>query len=177
VVETQCHLKILRKEEFTPPLNKKRRYRRKNFRRLKIYSTSVAKETKSRRAAYYMLNRKEINAKKSAHYAANIEKCRAQNRTRARRTNAKIKFEVLSHYSPNGKLKCFCRGCKIQDIDMLSLDHINNDGAKLRRSGGLTGIAGYRIVRRDGYPEGYQTLCYNHQAKKEILRCRSEQIV
>jgi len=29
-------------------------------------------------------------------------------------------------------------------------------------------------LKRDGYPEGLQTLCHNHQWKKEILRRRED---
>lgn len=78
----------------------------------------------------------------------------------------RTKVEVLSHYSPQGKLRCSWRGCKIVDPDMLSLDHINNDGHKDR----LSGRNMYVHCRKMGYPSGFQTLCHNHQWKKEITR-------
>lgn len=81
---------------------------------------------------------------------------------------ASIKLEVLSHYSPNGVLGCSWETCKVCDIDMLTLDHVNNDGAALRKVHGAGG-ATYYYVKQHGYPEGYQTLCWNHQWKKEIL--------
>jgi len=85
----------------------------------------------------------------------------------SRKAKIELKFQVLSHYSPNKKLRCSWRNCKISDIDMLSLDHIKNDGAKDR-----TGIALYRSLRKENFPSGYQTLCANHNQKKEILRVR-----
>lgn len=88
-----------------------------------------------------------------------------------RKSKDKRKIEVLSHYSTNGKLRCSWRGCDVSDIDMLSLDHKNNDGAKERRSGyDGCGDGLYRKVKREGYPNGFQTLCHNHQWKKEIRR-------
>lgn len=88
----------------------------------------------------------------------------------------RIKLEVLSHYGPNGMLQCSWPDCEITDIDMLSLDHVNNDGASERKNGyrGGGGIATYQRVRRDGFPEGYQTLCHNHQWKKELMRRREQ---
>ena len=88
-----------------------------------------------------------------------------------------VKTEVLSHYGKRKKLQCRWRNCTITDVDMLSLDHIDNNGAEHRRQltggrknrcGGSTYI--YRTLKRLKYPAGFQTLCHNHQWKKEILR-------
>ena len=69
---------------------------------------------------------------------------------------------------------CSWPDCEIDDVDMLSLDHIANDGAKERREHHTrkSGAAAYRRLRNSGYPIGYQTLCWNHQWKKEIVRVR-----
>jgi len=61
--------------------------------------------------------------------------------------------------------------CGVTDIDMLTLDHINNDGNTDRKVRGVGSVIYCRLVR-DGYPSGFQTLCCNHQWKKEILRRR-----
>jgi hypothetical protein len=84
-----------------------------------------------------------------------------------------LKTEVLTHYG-NGRLKCVVRGCKVQDLDMLTLDHVKNDGGKHRESLGRKagGASVYVDLKRRGFPEGHQTLCANHQLKKEIMRCR-----
>jgi hypothetical protein len=81
------------------------------------------------------------------------------------------KIRVLTHYGKDGRLMCCWEGCSISDPDMLSLDHINNDGAEDRRQG-KTGTSLYLRVERDGYREDLQTLCHNHQWKKEFLRRR-----
>jgi hypothetical protein len=85
------------------------------------------------------------------------------------------KIAALSHYGPNGVAKCSWPGCEIDDVDMLVLDHVRNDGAAQRKAMGGTNGKGhtlYRILKKQGYPEGFQTLCCNHNHKKELLRVR-----
>ena len=78
------------------------------------------------------------------------------------------KIRVLTHYGKDGRLMCCWEGCTISDPDMLSLDHVNNDGAQdVRKSATL-----YRHLIRNGFPEGFQTLCWNHQWKKELIHRR-----
>ena len=85
-----------------------------------------------------------------------------------------IKIEVLTHYSPNGVLCCSWGGCLIDDLDMLVLDHVADDGAQERRKAPNSGKGHelYRKLRNESYPLGYQTLCCNHNNKKELLRVR-----
>lgn len=86
--------------------------------------------------------------------------------------NFQIKLQVLAHYGPDGRLCCNWESCEVVDPDMLTIDHVNNDGAEDRRSRGGKEI--YRSLLARGYPEGYQTLCHNHQWKKEMRRRRGE---
>lgn len=81
------------------------------------------------------------------------------------------KVEVLTRYGRAGRCQCSWDGCDVVDPDMLSLDHINNDGAKEKREG-RSGTGLYLRVVRENFPKGFQTLCHNHQWKKEILRRR-----
>jgi hypothetical protein len=87
---------------------------------------------------------------------------------------AKLKLEVLTHYGPNGTLGCCWVGCDVVDIDMLSLDHINDDGCKQRRVSNVYGANFYFIVAKEK-PTDLQTLCMNHQFKKRAMRPRSTQ--
>lgn len=95
--------------------------------------------------------------------------CREKNRESANR----IKLDTLTHYGKGGKLKCCWRKCQVTDIDMLSLDHEDDSGAKKRKEGERTGARFYGKLRTSGFPTGYQTLCYNHQWKKELMRKRA----
>ena len=61
-----------------------------------------------------------------------------------------LKTEVLSHY---GK-ECLC--CKESNIAFLTLDHIDRYSGGPRSGGGL-----YSWLKKNGYPEGYRTLCQN----------------
>jgi hypothetical protein len=85
-----------------------------------------------------------------------------------------IKVKVFTHYGPNKEVRCSWEGCMVTDLDMLSLDHINNDGAQQRKSGFPSGKNLYRKLMNDGYPAGFQTMCMNHQHKKLQLKHRGE---
>ena len=87
---------------------------------------------------------------------------------------AKVKLEVLTHYGPQHALRCASPGCDVTDIDMLHLDHINNDGyADRSKRGGKGGIMLMQTLRMEGYPTGYQTMCANHNQKKSSVFARS----
>lgn len=79
-----------------------------------------------------------------------------------------LKIEVLKHYGPGGTLQCSVFDCGVCDPDMLVLDHINDDGSTERKLLGYPNI--YSRLRKMEYPVGYQTLCSNHNLKKELLR-------
>lgn len=84
------------------------------------------------------------------------------------------KIEAFRRYGPNQEIRCSWPGCDVTDPDMLALDHIQDDGAAERKSYHLTGWEMYRSLKKRGYPDGYQTLCCNHNQKKEILRARQK---
>lgn len=87
----------------------------------------------------------------------------------------KTKAEVLSRYGPEERLQCCWEGCTETDVDVLSIDHIDNTGHQHRKDKPkLSGTQMYYWLKRNEYPEGFQTLCMNHQLKKEILRKREE---
>ena len=96
----------------------------------------------------------------------NYEKIAAQ----ARKHNKELKRELLTHYG-DGKPACVI--CGESRSDCLSIDHINNDGYKDKR----TGAALYHWLKKNNYPEGYQTLCMNCQfvKKHEVLRKREKE--
>lgn len=88
----------------------------------------------------------------------------------------KLKKIVLTHYS-NGHIKCmlhqkyFPMDDPITDIRVLTIDHINGNGAKQRKKIGKALSSGhpfYRWLRNNNYPNGYQVLCMNCQFIKRI---------
>lgn len=81
-----------------------------------------------------------------------------------------VKRIVLKHY---GGGKCACVKCGESDIDCLSIDHVNNDAHHRQNNKRLGGTQLYRKLMAQGFPKGYQTLCYNHNMKKAIELCRN----
>ena|ERR1039458_7844521 len=97
-----------------------------------------------------------------------------EHRIKSNEDNLRIRKEVLSQYGKAGQLRCCWFRCLVSDIDMLTLDHIQDNGSEERRVNRyIAGVRLYRMLRRAGYPDGYQTLCSNHQLKKEITRRRA----
>jgi hypothetical protein len=99
----------------------------------------------------------------------------SKRRELGRALNARNKEVALTHYGPDGKLQCSWESCDIVDIDMLTLDHVHDNGAEHRReiNGNINaGNTSYRWVKDNGFPSGFQTLCWNHQWKKQLERLR-----
>ena len=71
----------------------------------------------------------------------------------------KSKLDAIGFYS-GGTVKCACCGESI--LQFLTIDHIKGGGDKHRATiKGLAGVNFYKWLRKQGYPEGYQVLCYN----------------
>lgn len=76
-----------------------------------------------------------------------------------------LKMEVLAYYSNNGKAKCNC--CGENRYEFLTLDHIYNDGGKERKELNISGGWNfYRYLKKNNYPPGYSTLCFNCNSTK-----------
>jgi hypothetical protein len=99
---------------------------------------------------------------------------RNKQRASANASNLRLKIRILTHYGKRKRLMCSWSGCGVGDIDCLTLDHVKDNGKQHRESGYEGGIGGYRQLERAGYPKGFQTLCGNHQLKKENLRRRRD---
>lgn len=114
---------------------------------------------------------------KRDYYLKNRDRVKAAVRVYGYAKRVENKLLVLTRYGKNGQLNCCWPDCGITDVDMLSIDHIENNGAHHRKN--MTGDPGYgagapfyaRLIR-ENFPDGYQTLCLNHQFKKELLRKR-----
>ena len=75
-----------------------------------------------------------------------------------------IKLEVLKHYGST------CKVCGEANTKILTLDHINNNGAQHRRDiakKSKGGIDMWMWVYRNKFPEGFQILCYNCNCGKQ----------
>jgi hypothetical protein len=75
-----------------------------------------------------------------------------------------LKMETLKRYGG-----C-CQHCGFDDFRALQLDHINDNGAEERRNLPGGGWQFYHFLKKNGFPEGYQTLCANCNTIKEWER-------
>lgn len=116
-----------------------------------------------------------------AKHRENQNACRAADvniaRTKGREYNKKIKYEVLTRYSGIvGVPICAYPYCEIVDIDMLCVDHIDNNGNEHRR--GIKKVGGgraiYMWIKKNNFPSGFQVLCWNHNAKKGLGRIKKD---
>lgn len=85
---------------------------------------------------------------------------------------SKVKLEVLTHYSKR-KPVCCKKNCDVEDIDMLALDHIKDDGPVYRKKiGNASGYRLYDWVKRNNFPKIFQVMCWNHIIKKDIEKSK-----
>lgn len=69
----------------------------------------------------------------------------------------RIKKEVVDAYGG----RCAC--CSETELTFLTIDHVHNNGAAHRRalSQGRGGHVIHALLKKTGYPDGYQVLCFN----------------
>jgi len=74
---------------------------------------------------------------------------------RAQRKERRVR--VIRHYGAH------CRCCGLDDINFLSIDHVNSDGAAHRKEIGTNGGQIYLWLEKNGLPDDarLQILCYN----------------
>ena len=90
--------------------------------------------------------------------------CRFCINKRSRNKWREIRIEIFNHYG----WECVCCGEKIKEF--LSLDHINNDGFLDKNPNGdkKSGKELYLLVKKQGFPAKYQTLCMNCNWGKKV---------
>jgi len=91
-----------------------------------------------------------------------------QEKGKAREAKARvdIKIETLTHY---GDDRLACVMCGESRLACLSLDHIDGSGRSHKKGLNRYGYRFYILLKRQGFPKGYQTLCMNCQFVKAIL--------
>lgn len=87
-----------------------------------------------------------------------------------RATRRRIKLEVFEAY---GGKRCAC--CGESHEEFLTIDHIEGGGARHRRDAETSMYRGsdfYWLLKKHGYPDGYQVLCMNcNLAKRNESAC------
>ena len=106
--------------------------------------------------AYYERNAKAVKAHVRKRYWGNIEAMRAASNAETKRRYHAVKTDVVLGYGG----KCTC--CGERDIRFLTIDHVEENGAHLRRIGAHpTGLPFLKWLRKRNYPTDFQLLCYN----------------
>jgi hypothetical protein len=146
----------------TPPIATKRCARCKEDKPLTEFSpnkrytldvSSYCKPCNSKSSVEYAKrNREKVTAYQRAWTLANRDRLTARNRER---TQA-IKQAAINAYGG------MCACCDATELVWLTIDHVADDGAAKRRSGEHThGHKFYVWLRDQGYPDGFQVLCFN----------------
>lgn len=116
--------------------------------------TSYCKFCYARRSlAYYHKNHEKVSKKKEEYRKINREILNIKQKER----NADKKLKILQEYCKDEIPYCF--GCGIEELSVLAIDHINDDGAEHRRNMNSARLYGW--LTTNNYPSGFQVLCYN----------------
>lgn len=101
---------------------------------------------------------------KWAKYKAVVAKRHPKLRADKRASRLAEKLAVIAAYGGD----CAC--CHEADDRFLTIDHINGGGRKHRQEvcKGRTGIEFYKWLRRQGYPPGFQVLCFQCNCGRNI---------
>ena len=97
-----------------------------------------------------------------AYHRALYASKRGEYKDRALRNADAIRDRVFTHYGRS------CRSCGETDQVVLSIDHINDDGAVRRKDGEPRGFAFYRWIEDNGFPDDLQVLCRNCNWRKHM---------
>lgn len=108
------------------------------------------------------------NAQQREYYRNNRDRIDAAVVARGKAIRLEALLEALVHYGKGGDAVCVC--CGESEPAFLTLDHVDGGGNRARQTS--RGYKLFRHLRRDGYPLGYQTLCFNcNWGKYALGRC------
>ena len=129
----------------------------------KDYVEKNKDKIKKRRQEYYKKNREKIIDKVNEYIPKNRDKRRRHGVT----ARKKYKTKAFQAYC-DGFIKCaYCLEC---EFDLLTIDHIHGQGNEHRKFNNIqAGCDTYRWLKRNGYPPGFQVLCYNCQFRKKHI--------
>ena len=149
-----------------------------------VYKETHCEELRDYRRRYYEKNKERIKQYRLDHKAELKESSKkwyqahwAEQKVAAKKRRLAIKHKVLTHY---GNAKCACVKCGESRLACLSIDHINGRKDEHLRGLGWQGGKIYRWLIKQGYPEGYQTLCMNcqwikraenNETRKQLSEC------
>ena len=102
---------------------------------------------------YRQRHPEKMREKRRRHRIKYKEKIRKYNTNWMRENRRKLRKEVIEHYGNK------CVRCGINDIRILNIDHIKNNGNQHRQEIGAYYFP--KWLKKNNYPDGYQVLCLN----------------
>lgn len=114
------------------------------------------------------LHHPELNGERMSSSATCVGCHKERSKARAvvnetnKRKRERNKKEVFVHYGGA------CSICGVNDMDILTIDHIDQNGSEHKKENNYVGKGSngfYRWLRRNGFPEGFRTLCFNCNIK------------
>ena len=134
--------------------------RDRELERRKEYHENHREEMNEKSRKYYQKNKEEIKIKNKKYRDENSVWINHKKRIVAKKVRLENKIKIINHYS---KGKNCCEKCRIKDIDVLTVDHLEGKGNQLRR-GKHKNL--YAWIVRNDFPSGFQILCFNCNWKK-----------
>ncbi len=126
---------------------------------------SITQQNREKHARYVAKNLEKVQAYQKKWFQDHVEEKREWERRRLR----ELRVEVIRHYG--GK----CAFCGDANINHLSIDHMNNDGAKHRKEKGFNNSRKiYTWLRKNNYPDGFQVLCHTHNLEKGFYKTMTD---
>ena len=150
-----------------------RKYRQNHPERVKASQKKLYYDNLEKNRAYARAQQKKYRLQNPEKYRAisrEFYKTRPEyrmnyNRTKRKEHRARDKLEIFTIYSKrlsNSEIP-ICNCCGEDQIDFLTIDHII---PRLRKGDVPCGPDLYREIKHEGYPEGYQVLCFNCNSGK-----------
>ena len=137
------------------------------------YRTINKEKDKEYHSTYYTQNRstrlekgkqwRDQNPEKVKILASKHKETRKNYNNRKRR---ELKLEVYAHYGS----VCANPDCADPRFEVLTIDHVNNDGSSLRKIHG-TGLSLYSWIIKHNFPVDFQLLCWNCNLSKYHYGC------
>lgn len=142
------HLEELKNKEKNKRLLNPEKYNEKS----KKYYRNHREEIKLKSKKYNDIHKEEVKLRRKKYNEKNRVPRLEVEKTRRR----VAKLEAFNHYT-NNNIKCL--DCGKNDIRVLQIHHMNNDGAKHRKE--MNSGNASLWLKKYNFPEGYQILCAN----------------
>lgn len=147
------------RDEYKNNAEVRKAYNRAKYKRLSQSAEWKAERKKKQKESYNNAKNKGLCVICRNSLATKKTQCeRCKNRTvkRVKAWLQKLRLEVYIAYGG-----AFCACCGESKMDFLSLDHVDGGGTRLRKEEGQGGANEYCRLKRRGFPNGFQVLCFN----------------